>query len=75
MFKKLAIIGLSTALIGCGTSNQALASSSTFDIFTQQNPTDYGSIFNETSIVMGVLHLMKEKPYVAPVNKQPVKFH
>jgi hypothetical protein len=74
MFKKLAIIGLATALIGCGTSNRAMANN-TWDIFTQQNPTDYNKVFSETAIVMGVLHLLKEKPYKAPVNNQPVFYN
>ena len=59
MLKKLAIIGLSTALIGCGTSNKALASNA-YDIFTQQNPTNYDKIFSETSIVMGVLSIKRK---------------
>ena len=72
MFKKLAIIGLATALIGCGTSNKALADT---NIFTQAPEIDYKSIFNERSVVMGVLHLLKEKPYKAPVNNQPVFYN
>ena len=72
MLKKLAIVGLTTALIGCGTSNRVLADAS---IFTQQNPIDYTKIFNERTAIMGILHFMKEKPYVAPVNKQPVFFN
>ena len=72
MFKKLAIIGLTTALIGCGTTNRVLADAS---IFTQAPPIDYNGFFTETAIVMGVLNLLKEKPYVAPVNKQPVFFN
>ena len=71
MFKKLAIIGLATALIGCGTTNRALAN----DIFTQGPKIDYDGFFTETTIVMGVLNLLKEKPYVAPVNKTPVFFN
>ena len=72
MLKKLAVIGLTTALIGCGTTNRVLADAS---IFTQQNPIDYTKIFNERTAIMGILHFMKEKPYVAPVNKQPVFFN
>jgi len=71
MFKKLAIIGLATALIGCGTTNRALAN----DIFTQGPKIDYDGFFSETTIVMGVLNLLKEKPYVAPVNKTPVFYN
>jgi hypothetical protein len=71
MFKKLAIIGLATALIGCGTTNRALAN----DIFTQGPKIDYDGFFTETTIVMGVLNLLKEKPYVAPVNKTPVFYN
>jgi len=74
MLKKLAIVGLATTLIGCGTSNKALASNA-FDIFTQQNPANYDKFISENTIVMGVLGLLKEKPYVAPVNKQPVFFN
>ena len=71
MFKKLAIIGLATALIGCGTTNRALAN----DIFTQGPKIDYDGFFSETTIVMGVLNLLKEKPYVAPENKTPVFYN
>jgi hypothetical protein len=71
MFKKLAIIGLATALIGCGTTNRALAN----DIFTQGPKIDYDGFFTETTIVMGVLNLLKEKPCVAPVNKTPVFYN
>ena len=56
MLKKFMIIGLATALIGCGTSNKALADT---NIFTQAPEVDYDSIFNERSVVMGLLHLMK----------------
>ena len=52
MLKKLAIIGLTTALIGCGTSNRVLADSS---IFTQGNPIDYGKIFNEQYCCYGYI--------------------
>jgi len=72
MLKKFMIIGLATALIGCGTSNKALADT---NIFTQAPEVDYDSIFNERSVVMGLLHLMKEKPYKAPVNTQPVFYN
>ena len=72
MFKKLAIIGIATALVGCGTTNRVLADAS---IFTNQNPVDYTKIFNERTAIMGILALMKEKPYVAPVNKTPVFFN
>ena len=57
MFKKLAILGVATALIGCGTTNRALAN----DIFTQSPKIDYNQIFTETTIVMGVLNLLKER--------------
>ena len=72
MFKKLAIIGLATTLIGCGTSSRVLADSS---IFTRAPSIDYTKIFNERTAIMGILHFLKEKPYVAPVNKQPVFFN
>ena len=72
MFKKLAIVGLATALIGCGTSNKALADA---NIFTQAPPIDYDGFFSETAIVMGVLNLLKEKPYVAPENTSPVFYN
>ena len=71
MFKKLLIIGLATALIGCGTSNRVLAQT---NLFTQSPKIDYDGFFSETTIVMGVLNLLKEKPYVAPVNRTP-KFY
>jgi hypothetical protein len=71
MFKKLVVIGIATALIGCGTTNRALAN----DIFTQGPKIDYDGFFSETTIVMGVLNLLKEKPYVAPVNKTPVFYN
>ena len=71
MFKKLVIIGLATALIGCGTSNRVLAQT---NVFTQSPKIDYDGFFSETTIVMGVLNLLKEKPYVAPVNRTP-KFY
>lgn len=72
MLKKLAVIGLATTLIGCGTSNRVLADAS---IFTQAPAIDYTKIFNERTAIMGILAFMKEKPYVAPVNKQPVFFN
>lgn len=75
MFKKLAIIGLSTALIGCGTSNKALADPGFTDAFTKAPKIDYNGFFSETAIVMGVLNLLKEKPYVAPENTSPVFYN
>ena len=71
MFKKLVVIGIATALVGCGTTNRALAN----DIFTRAPSIDYTKIFNERTALMGVLHFLKEKPYVAPVNKTPVFFN
>lgn len=68
MFKKIAIIGLTTALIGCGTSNRALAN----NIFTQSPTINYDMIFNERAVVLGLLHLFKQKEYQPPVNKKPV---
>jgi hypothetical protein len=73
MFKKLVVIGLTTALIGCGTSNRVLADAS--NIFTQQNPIDYNKIFNERTAIMGVIALLKPKTYVAPVNKTPTFYN
>ena len=75
MLKKLAVIGLTTALIGCGTSNRALADAGFTDAFTKAPSIDYTKIFNERTMVMGVLHFLKEKPYKAPVNKTPVFFN
>ena len=72
MFKKLVVIGLATALIGCGTTNRALADT---NIFTQSPKIDYDGFFSETTIVLGVLNLLKEKPYVAPENKTPVFYN
>lgn len=71
MLKKFAVIGLATALIGCGTANRVLAN----DIFTSAPSIDYTKIFNERTALMGVLAFLKEKPYVAPVNKTPVFFN
>ena len=52
MFKKLAIIGLTTALIGCGTSNRVLADNWINELL---NPSPAG-------ILTGLLHMSKPKP-------------
>jgi len=54
MLKKLAIIGLSTALVGCGTSNKALANNWISELL---NPTP-------ASVLTGLLHMSKPKPTV-----------
>ena len=71
MFKKLALIGLTATLIGCGTSPRAIADT---NVFTQAPPINYDKFFNETTVLLGLLKLYKEKPYVAPVNTTP-KFY
>jgi len=52
MFKKLAIIGLTTALIGCGTSNRVLADTWINELL---NPT-------AASLITGILHMRKPAP-------------
>ena len=69
--RKLFLIGLVATLVGCGTSNKVLAN----DIFTQGGYVDYTKLFNERTALIGVLHFLKEKPYVAPVNKTPVFYN
>ena len=74
MLKKLAIVGLLTALIGCGTSNKVLADPGFTDAFTKSPKVDYDGFFSETTLVLGLIDLFKERPYKAPVNKTP-KFY
>ena len=50
MFKKLALIGLTATLIGCGTSPRAIADT---NVFTQAPPINYDKFFNETTVLLG----------------------
>jgi len=52
MFKKLAVIGLATVLIGCGTTNRVLADNWINELL---NPSPAG-------LLTGLLHMSKPKP-------------